>query len=234
MSSLAASIPASWQQLAGNRFTAADWRSLGDFLEKEAAAGQAIYPPRAHWFAALEALEPQDVRVVILGQDPYHGAGEAHGLCFSVLPGVPIPPSLANIFKEIARDLGHTPPAHGCLLDWARQGVLLLNTVLTVRADQAGSHARKGWEPLTDALISGLAREREGLVFMLWGAHARKKAALLDRERHLVLESPHPSPLSAYRGFIGNGHFSAANAWLQQHGLAPIDWRIKEETSWPS
>ena len=144
-------------------------------------------------------------------------------------PGVRIPPSLANIYKEIARDFGHNPPGHGCLTSWAEQGVLLLNTALTVAADRAGSHAKVGWAPFTDALIAGLASECSHLVFMLWGAHAQKKAQLVDRNRHLVLESPHPSPLSAYRGFIGNGHFSAANAYLQQHGRAPIDWRIPDQ-----
>jgi uracil-DNA glycosylase len=161
-----------------------------------------------------------------LGQDPYHGAGEAHGLSFSVPHGIKIPPSLANIYKELARDLGLNPPQHGCLQDWAGQGVLLLNSALTVEADKAGSHAKKGWEALTDALIHELAQRHQGLVFMLWGAHAQKKAARIDRTRHLVLESVHPSPLSAYRGFIGNGHFSAANDYLVSQGRSPIDWQL--------
>ncbi len=227
MNWLTQSVPEAWRVLVPGVFSQSAWQKLTVFLEQEQAAGQTIYPQQEHWFAALAATKPQDVRVVIVGQDPYHGAGEAHGLSFSVPPGVRKPPSLANIFKEIARDLGITPPQHGCLLDWAAQGVLLLNTSLTVRADQAGSHSKKGWEPFTDALIASLAREQQQhIVFMLWGAHAQKKAGLIDPVRHRVLQSAHPSPLSAYRGFLGNGHFSAANTYLQQHGHASIDWRI--------
>ena len=226
MNWLMQSVPEAWRRLIPQVFSHSAWQGLTAFLEQEQAAEQIIYPQQEHWFAALAATRPQDVRVVIVGQDPYHGAGEAHGLSFSVPPGVRKPPSLANIFKEIARDLGMTPPQHGCLHDWASQGVLLLNTSLTVRADQAGSHSKKGWEPFTDALIASLAREHQHIVFMLWGAHAQKKAALIDTALHCVLQSAHPSPLSAYRGFLGNGHFSAANTYLQQHGYAPIDWRI--------
>lgn len=224
MNWLAQAVPPAWRDLASTVISQPGWQNLATFLEQEALAGQTIYPPREHWFAALAATQPQDVRVVIVGQDPYHGESEAHGLSFSVPPGVRIPPSLANIFKEIARDFGHMPAQYGCLEAWARQGVLLLNTSLTVRANQAGSHAKRGWETFTDALIAGLVRDQTHVVFLLWGAHAQKKAALIDPERHLVLKSPHPSPLSAYRGFIGNGHFSAANAYLQQHGRAPINW----------
>lgn len=226
MNWLTQSVPETWRKLVPAVFSQPAWLGLKVFLEQEQAAGQIIYPAQENWFAALAALPPANVRVVIVGQDPYHGAGEAHGLSFSVPSGVRKPPSLANIFKEIARDLGITPPQHGCLHDWAAQGVLLLNTSLTVRADQAGSHGKKGWEPFTDALIASLAREHQHIVFMLWGAHAQKKAALIDTARHCVLQSAHPSPLSAYRGFLGNGHFSAANTYLQQHGYAPIDWRI--------
>ncbi len=226
MSWLTEQVPLAWHGLALDAMSSPAWTGLEVFLQAEMAAGQQVYPPQTHWFAALKQLAPQDVRVVIVGQDPYHGAGEAHGLSFSVPPGIRIPPSLANIYKEIARDLGHTPPQHGCLESWAQQGVLLLNTSLTVRADQAGSHARKGWERFTDALIAGLAQDQAHLVFLLWGAHAQKKQALIDSSRHHILQSPHPSPLSAYRGFIGNGHFSAANTYLEQHGRSVIDWRI--------
>ena len=226
MNALAQAIPQDWHALTHEAFTQPGWQKLSQFLQQEQGEGQSIYPPQSEWFTALNILSPQDVRVVIVGQDPYHGAGEAHGLSFSVPHGIRIPPSLANIFKEIARDLGHTPPMHGCLLDWAKQGVLLLNTSLTVRANQAGSHAKKGWECFTDAVISGLSTQQNNCVFMLWGAHAQKKSALIDVNKHCVLTSVHPSPLSAYRGFIGNGHFSAANQYLEQHGYAPIDWRI--------
>lgn len=226
MNWLAQAIPTAWQSMATEVYSRADWQGLADFLEKEQAEGRVIYPPREQWFTALEVLTPQDVKVVIVGQDPYHGAGEAHGLSFSVPQGVRVPPSLANIYKEIARDLGHTPPRHGSLLKWAEQGVLLLNTSLTVEADRAGSHAKKGWAPFTDALICQLASQHQHLVFMLWGAHAQKKAALIPHHQHLILQSAHPSPLSAHRGFLGNGHFSAANTYLQQNGRTPIDWQI--------
>lgn len=226
MNWLSREVPAQWHDLLTGVFADRRWPLLADFLSSELDAGKTIYPPRANWFAALEGLSPDAVRVVILGQDPYHGAGEAHGLSFSVPHGIRVPPSLANIYKELARDLGVNPPQHGCLQDWARQGVLLLNSALTVEADKAGSHAKKGWEALTDELIHALAGRHQGLVFMLWGAHAQKKAARIDRTRHLVLESVHPSPLSAYRGFIGNGHFSAANDYLVRQGRSPIDWQL--------
>ncbi|GHD60223.1 uracil-DNA glycosylase [Jeongeupia chitinilytica] len=224
MSALADQVPAAWREALAPVSESAGFASLSAFLDAELAAGKTVHPPREHWFAALAELAPNDVRVVILGQDPYHGAGEAHGLSFSVPYGVKTPPSLRNIWQEIARDLGITPPQHGNLKGWARQGVLLLNSVLTVEADRAGSHAKRGWEAVTDAVIRELAQRHDGLVFMLWGAYAQKKAGHVDAGRHCVLESAHPSPLSAYRGFLGNGHFSAANAYLEQHGKAPINW----------
>ncbi|MBM3114446.1 uracil-DNA glycosylase [Jeongeupia naejangsanensis] len=223
-SSLAIQIPEAWRPKLTTVSESERFAQLSGFLDAELVAGKAIYPPREHWFAALAELAPEDVRVVILGQDPYHGEGEAHGLSFSVPLGVRTPPSLRNIWQEIARDLGVTPPQHGNLKGWAKQGVLLLNSVLTVEADRAGSHAKRGWEALTDAVIAELAQRHDGLVFMLWGAYAQKKATHVDASRHCVLASAHPSPLSAYRGFLGNGHFSAANAYLEQHGKAPIDW----------
>jgi uracil-DNA glycosylase len=189
-------------------------------------AGKTIYPAPKNIFAALDATPFEAVKVVILGQDPYHGPGQAHGLCFSVLPGVPVPPSLENIFREIERDLHIPRPDHGCLLPWARQGVLLLNAVLTVERGLAGSHQGKGWEGFTDAIVDHLNRERENLVFLLWGSYAQAKGKLIDTRRHLVLKAPHPSPLSAHRGFIGCGHFSRTNVWLREHGLAEIDWRL--------
>ena len=201
-------------------------KALGEFLREEKRNGKTIYPAGANIFAALNATPFDEVKVVILGQDPYHGPNQAHGLCFSVMPGVPPPPSLENIFKEIQRDLGIARPDHGCLIPWARQGVLLLNAVLTVEQGLAGSHQGKGWEGFTDACVDALNREREGLVFMLWGSYAQAKGKLIDRQRHLVLKAPHPSPLSAYRGFMGSGHFSRVNEYLEKHGQKPIDWRL--------
>jgi uracil-DNA glycosylase len=177
-------------------------------------------------FAALNATPFDKVKVVILGQDPYHGPGQAHGLCFSVRPGVPAPPSLENIFKELERDLGIPRPTHGCLQHWADQGVLLLNAVLTVEESRAGAHAGKGWEGFTDHIVDALNREREHLVFLLWGSYAQKKGAMIDTRRHKVLRAPHPSPLSAHRGFIGCGHFSATNEYLRRTGQMPIDWSL--------
>lgn len=201
-------------------------RNLGAFLRAEKARGRVIYPPGASIFAAFEATSFEAVKVVILGQDPYHGPGQAHGLCFSVPSGIPAPPSLVNILAELEQDVGVPRPPHGNLAAWAAGGVLLLNSVLTVEAGQAGSHQGKGWESFTDAVIQRLAASREGLVFMLWGAYAQAKGRLLDRSRHCVLRAPHPSPLSAHRGFMGCGHFSAANRYLAGRGLAPIDWRL--------
>ena len=222
----------SWKARVGDWLLRPEMRALSGFLRAEKAAGKRIYPDSGNIFAALEATPFEAVEVVILGQDPYHGPGQAHGLCFSVLPGVDVPPSLENIFKELQRDLGLPRPDHGCLLPWARQGVLLLNAVLTVQAGNAGSHQGKGWEGFTDHVIDTLAREREGLVFMLWGSYAQAKGKLIDTRRHCVLRAPHPSPLSAHRGFMGCGHFSAANRWLQGRGAKAIDWSLPPSRTW--
>ena len=216
----------SWKSRIGNYLLRPEMRALADFLREEKRAGKRIYPSGAEIFAAFEHTPFEAVRVVILGQDPYHGPGQAHGLCFSVRPGVAAPPSLINIHKEIERDLGMPPPEHGCLTAWADQGVLLLNAVLTVEHGLAASHQDKGWEGFTDAAIDALNREREGLVFLLWGTYAQRKGQLIDAKRHCVLRSVHPSPLSAHRGFLGCGHFSAANRYLEAHGHAPIDWSL--------
>jgi len=219
----------SWKQHVGDYLQQDSMQALGDFLRKEKAAGKRIYPPGPQIFSALDATPFDQVKVVILGQDPYHGPGQAHGLCFSVSPGVDVPPSLLNIFKEIERDLGHSRPDHGYLMPWARQGVLLLNAVLTVEAGRAGAHQGKGWEGFTDHIVETLDREREGLVFMLWGSYAQAKGRIIDGRKHCVLRAPHPSPLSAHRGFIGCGHFSAANRWLAGRRLAPIDWALPKQ-----
>ena len=216
----------SWKAALHEEFDKPYMLKLSEFLRGEKAAGKVVFPPGPLIFNALNSTPLSRVKVVIIGQDPYHGPGQAHGLCFSVQPGVPAPPSLVNIFKELQRDLNIDLPAHGCLQSWAEQGVLLLNTSLTVEQGSAGSHADKGWQPFTDRVIE-VANARAGnLVFLLWGAHAQSKQKLIDTTRHLVLKSAHPSPLSAYRGFLGNGHFSRANTYLQQCGLAPIDWRL--------
>ena len=221
----------SWKARVGDYLQRDDMQTLSDFLRQRQAQGARIFPPGPDIFAAFEATPFDATRVVILGQDPYHGPGQAHGLCFSVRPGVDVPPSLANVYKEIERDLGIPRPPHGCLLPWARQGVLLLNAVLTVEAGRAGAHAGKGWEGFTDHVVDTLNREREGLVFLLWGSYAQKKGAVIDRSRHRVLKAPHPSPLSAHRGFIGCGHFSAANEYLVRRGQAPIDWSVSSPTA---
>ena len=215
-----------WKARVGDYLERPEMRALADFLRAEKRAGKEIYPPGPEIFAAFDHTPFDAVRVVILGQDPYHGPGQAHGLCFSVRPGVPVPPSLDNIFKEITRDLGIPRPDHGCLTPWADRGVLLLNAVLTVERGQAGAHQGKGWEGFTDAAIEALNHEREGIVFLLWGSYAQRKGRLIDTQRHHVLSAVHPSPLSAHRGFIGCGHFSAANAWLQRAGMTPIDWSL--------
>ena len=202
--------------------------ALQHFLSEERAKGKAIYPEPCNWFRALDLCPLDKVRVVILGQDPYHGEGQAHGLCFSVMPGVRPPPSLVNIFKEIGSDLGIERPAHGLLDDWARQGVLLLNSVLTVEKGQAASHRERGWERFTDAIIRLVNTKSEPVVFMLWGTYAQKKAAFVDTSRHLVLKAPHPSPLSAHSGFFGCRHFSRANQFLESRGLRPIEWALPE------
>ncbi|RAO75856.1 uracil-DNA glycosylase [Dyella jiangningensis] len=216
----------SWKERIGDYLGRPDMQALSAFLRTEKQAGKVIYPPGPEIFAAFDHTPFDAVRVVILGQDPYHGPNQAHGLCFSVRPGVQTPPSLQNIFKEINRDLGIAPPDHGCLTPWADRGVLLLNATLTVQQAAAGSHQGKGWEGFTDAAIDALNREREGLVFMLWGSYAQKKGQLIDARRHCVLRSVHPSPLSAHRGFLGCGHFSAANRYLESRGVAPIDWSL--------
>lgn len=199
---------------------------LRSFLVAEKCAGKTLYPPGELIFNAFNSTPFEAVKVVILGQDPYHGPGQAHGLCFSVQPGVAVPPSLQNIFRELHDDLGLDRPGHGCLQSWAEQGVLLLNAVLTVEGGRAGAHQNRGWEDFTDRVVECLNEGREGLVFMLWGSYAQKKGRIIDRSRHLVLSSAHPSPLSAYRGFLGNRHFSQANAWLEKQGLGAIDWRL--------
>lgn len=216
----------SWKAHVGDWLQRDDMQALSTFLRDRKAAGATIYPPGAQIFAAFDATPFDATKVVILGQDPYHGPGQAHGLCFSVMPGVAVPPSLLNIYKEIERDLGLRRPDHGCLLPWARQGVLLLNAVLTVEAGQAGAHQGRGWEGFTDHVVETLNREREGLVFLLWGSYAQAKGKVIDPRRHRILKAPHPSPLSAHRGFIGCGHFSAANEYLQRHGRAPVDWSL--------
>jgi uracil-DNA glycosylase len=216
----------SWKERVGSYFDRPDMQALSEFLRNELRNGKIVFPPPKQIFAALDATPFDAVKVVILGQDPYHGPGQAHGLCFSVQPGVPVPPSLRNMYAELQRDLGFVPPRHGCLTRWAEQGVLLLNAVLTVEQGLAGSHQGKGWEGFTDSIIEALSREREHLVFLLWGSYAQAKGRLIDRRRHLVLTAPHPSPLSAHRGYIGCGHFSAANAYLVEHGMAPVDWTL--------
>lgn len=202
--------------------------ALDTFLLAEQAVGKTIYPQPSEYFRALDLTPLDAVRVVILGQDPYHGTGQAHGLCFSVPPGVRSPPSLINIFKELETDLGLPRPNHGFLEHWAEQGVLLLNSVLTVEAAEAASHSKRGWEKFTDAVIRLVNEKPEPVVFMLWGAYAQKKAAFVDTTRHLVLKAAHPSPLSAHNGFLGCGHFSKANAFLIANGLAPIDWSLPD------
>ena len=218
----------SWKRPLADILRGETMQQLGGFLREQRARGRTIHPPAGRIFAALDATPLERVKVVILGQDPYHGPGQAHGLSFSVPRGVPAPPSLLNIFAELKRDLGLPVPRHGCLEAWAERGVLLLNAVLTVEAGRAGSHAGKGWEAFTDAVIDLVNREREQCVFLLWGAYAQKKGALIDRMRHAVLRAPHPSPLSAHRGFIGCGHFSAANRYLQGGGGDPVDWRLPD------
>lgn len=216
-------IHESWRAALGEEFNKEYFRKLTDFVRNEYKINT-VYPPGQLIFNAFNLCPMDKVKAVIVGQDPYHGPGQAHGLCFSVMQGVSYPPSLINIFKEIERDLGYKP-ASGNLERWASQGVLLLNATLTVKAHMAGSHQKKGWEEFTDRVISLLNTEREHLVFFLWGAFAQKKCFNIDRSRHLVLESVHPSPLSASRGFFGNNHFSRCNEYLASHGLEPVDWR---------
>jgi uracil-DNA glycosylase len=216
-------IEESWKKHLAPEFEADYFSRLTDFIHDE-YTHYTVYPPGKLIFNAFNSCPFDKVKVVIIGQDPYHEPGQAHGLCFSVNDGVPFPPSLQNIFKEIASDLGTPAPTSGNLTRWTEQGVLLMNATLTVRAHQAGSHQNKGWETFTDAAIRHLAEEREHLVFILWGSYAQKKGAMIDRNKHLVLSSAHPSPLSAYRGFFGNGHFSKTNKYLLEHGIEPINW----------
>lgn len=212
----------SWDALLADQFSAPYYLQLREFLKAEYRAG-AVFPPPDDIFNALKATPYEKVKVVLLGQDPYHGEGQAHGMCFSVRKGVPLPPSLKNIYKELERELGIAPAAHGCLQKWAEEGVLLLNTVLTVRQGQPASHRGKGWELLTDRIITLLDQRPEPLVFLLWGSHARAKKELIRNPRHLILESAHPSPLSAHSGFFGCNHFMKANEFLKE----PIDWSIE-------
>jgi uracil-DNA glycosylase len=221
----------SWKARVGDYLQRPDMQALSEFLRSELRAGKTIYPPPKKIFTALDTTPFDNVKVVIIGQDPYHGPNQAHGLCFSVMPDVPIPPSLDNMLKEIAQDFAYPRPDYGCLIPWARQGVLLLNSVLTVERGRPESHKGKGWEGFTDAAVDSLNRERENLVFLLWGSYAQAKGKLVDGRRHLVLKAPHPSPLSAHRGFFGCGHFSKTNKWLADHGLAPIDWQLPPASS---
>lgn len=216
----------SWLGPLRSEFASPYMQSLKSFLVAEKDSGQRIFPRGGEWFRALDLTPLDRVRVVILGQDPYHGPGQAHGLCFSVRPDVALPPSLVNIYKELNSDLGIPPAPHGFLEHWARQGVLLLNSVLTVRMAAAASHRDRGWERFTDAVIRLVNDRPDPVVFMLWGSYAQKKAAFVDQSRHLVLKAPHPSPLSAHNGFFGCRHFSQANAFLESRGLEPIDWAL--------
>jgi uracil-DNA glycosylase len=224
----------SWKARIGDWFARDDMQQLAQFLRQRKAAGATVYPPGRDIFAAFNATPFDAVKLVILGQDPYHGPGQAHGLCFSVLPGVPVPPSLLNIYKELEADLGIARASHGCLLPWAQQGVLLLNAVLTVEDGKPGSHQSKGWEGFTDHVVEVLNRERDGLVFLLWGSYAQKKGAMIDTRRHRVLKAPHPSPLSAHRGFLGCKHFSLANQYLARNGKTPIGWALPAVTALPA
>ncbi len=216
-------IEASWKKKLWAEWNKRYFIQLTEFIRNEYRIKR-IFPPAGQIFAAFDACPFEDVKVVILGQDPYHDVGQANGLCFSVAPGVPMPPSLINIFKEVQNDVGGEMPENGDLSRWASQGVLLLNATLTVEAHRAGSHQNRGWEEFTDEVIMRLSQDRTGLVFMLWGSYAIKKGAFIDRSKHFVLTSPHPSPLSAYRGFFGNRHFSRANEFLISQGKTPIKW----------
>ena len=216
----------SWQADLSSEFDLTYMQDLTRFLQAEKDQHKIIYPDSSNWFHAIEATPLDEVKVVILGQDPYHQPNQAHGLCFSVLPGIKTPPSLVNIYKELKTDLGIEPANHGYLESWAKQGVLLLNAVLTVEDSNANAHQGKGWEKFTDKIISTVNEQCDHVVFMLWGGYAQKKGEMIDHSRHLVLKAPHPSPLSAYRGFFGCQHFSKANAYLQQHGNRVIDWQL--------
>lgn len=216
----------SWQSSLDAEIERPYMQDLMLFLQHELAQGKAIYPAQENWFHALEATPLDQVKVVIIGQDPYHQPDQAHGLSFSVRPGIKTPPSLVNIYKELQSDLAIAPASHGYLESWAQQGVLLLNAVLTVEDSQAAAHEKKGWERFTDLIISTVNERCENVVFLLWGSYAQKKGAVIDPDKHLVLESAHPSPLAAYRGFFGCKHFSRANAYLAEQGKTPIDWQL--------
>jgi uracil-DNA glycosylase len=223
------SVPTSWKPVLDPVLESGEARRLGGWLQAEEEAGKTVYPPRGRRLKALELTPLDTVKVVILGQDPYHGPGQAMGLSFSVPEGVRVPPSLVNIYKELEADLGIPRAAHGDLTHWARQGVLLLNNTLTVEAGRAGSHARRGWDAVTDACVAAVAAREEPSAFILWGSHAQAKASRIEGLRdgqHLVVESPHPSPLSAHRGFFGSRPFSRTNSFLEKHGRGPIDWRV--------
>ncbi|WP_375196274.1 uracil-DNA glycosylase [Sphingobium sp.] len=218
----------SWRAPLLGEFASPYMQGLKRFLEEEKAAGKRIFPKGSEYFRALDLTPLDRVKVVVLGQDPYHGEGQAHGLCFSVQPGVRTPPSLVNIYKELKSDLGLAPPRHGFLEHWARQGVLLLNSVLTVEMGKAASHQKRGWEQFTDAIVRLVNEKAEPVVFLLWGAYAQRKGDFVDGSRHLVLKAAHPSPLSAHNGFLGCGHFSKANAFLEAKGRGGIDWDLPE------
>ncbi|WP_219895511.1 uracil-DNA glycosylase [Aquisediminimonas profunda] len=225
----AIALEPSWKVPLLPEFESAYMGALRAFLVAEKKAGKRVFPKGSEWFRALNLTPLDKVRVVILGQDPYHGEGQAHGLCFSVQPGVRPPPSLVNIYKEIESDLGIRPPAHGFLEHWAQQGVLLLNSVLTVEQGQPASHQGKGWERFTDAIVRLVNAQETPVVFMLWGNYAQRKAEFVDAQKHLVLKAAHPSPFSAHNGFLGCRHFSKANAFLESKGLAPIDWALPRQ-----
>ena len=218
-------MPPAWQEVLGRSLTTEEAKKLYSYLVDEMKSGKQVFPSRQQWFRSLELVTPDVIRAVILGQDPYHGAGQAHGLAFSVPDGVRLPPSLKNIFKELQCDTGTAPAQSGDLTRWAEQGVLLLNTVLTVEEGKPGSHQGRGWESITDSVIAHAGRAAsEPAVFMLWGSHAQKKRGLIKASRHLILEAPHPSPLSAHRGFLGCGHFGKANRFLEKQGQGGIVW----------
>jgi len=224
-------LETSWKQRLGDEFSQDYMQQLRDFLQSEQQQKKLIYPAPSQFFAALNFTPFDQVKVVILGQDPYHGENQAHGLCFSVPSGIQTPPSLLNIYKELHSDLNIPPASHGCLTHWAKQGVLLLNSVLSVEKGQAGSHRGKGWERFTDAIITQLNQHTEHTVFILWGSYAHKKGASIDTDKHFVIRAPHPSPLSVYRGFFGGRYFSRCNTYLTQHGKSPIDWALPETPS---
>ncbi|MBE7177176.1 MAG: uracil-DNA glycosylase [Mucilaginibacter polytrichastri] len=224
---MAVNLEASWLNVLRGEFDKPYMKALREYLVEEKNRGHQVFPPNADIFRAFEMTPFEQVKVVLLGQDPYHGPGQAHGLSFSVQQGVAVPPSLQNMYKELSKDIpGFTIPKHGNLSHWAEQGVLLLNASLTVRAHTAGSHQKKGWEQFTDTVIHTLSEKRSGLIFLLWGRFAQAKAALIDTQKHFILRAAHPSPLSAHNGFFGSGHFSKANEILEREGKTPIDWQI--------